>query len=241
MVLLSYKLRKGNEKILSSTFLSDFILGAQDGMVNVLGIILGVSAATSDVRLIFVAGLAALGAETISMGAVAYTSTLAREKQYTKTVAKEEDKIGKNPKQTINDIKNVLKNWGYKGNELAEMAKSIASNPKAALEFLISFRQRMSPVDKSAPMKSFLTVLAATVIGSAIPLIPFIFLSHDILIAAIGAIIISGVALFLIGYYEAKLTVGSLWRSGLQMLLIGLAAGFAGYLIGHFIGALPMI
>ena len=39
--------------------LSDFILGSQDGIVNVLGIILGLSAATRDVRIILVATLAA--------------------------------------------------------------------------------------------------------------------------------------------------------------------------------------
>src|SRR5437879_11311425 len=44
------------------TVLSDFILGSQDGIVNVLGIILGLSAATRDVRIILVATLAALGA-----------------------------------------------------------------------------------------------------------------------------------------------------------------------------------
>src|SRR2546428_8176646 len=59
------------------TVLSDFILGSQDGIVNVLGIILGLSAATRDVRIILVATLAALGAESIAMGAVAYTSTRA--------------------------------------------------------------------------------------------------------------------------------------------------------------------
>ncbi len=41
------------------TVLSDFILGSQDGIVNVLGIILGLSAATRDVRIILVATLAA--------------------------------------------------------------------------------------------------------------------------------------------------------------------------------------
>src|SRR3989475_5925830 len=55
------------------TVLSDFILGSQDGIVNVLGIILGLSAATRDVRIILVATLAALGAESIALGAVAYT------------------------------------------------------------------------------------------------------------------------------------------------------------------------
>jgi VIT1/CCC1 family predicted Fe2+/Mn2+ transporter len=45
--------------------------------------------------------------------------------------------------------------------------------------------------------------------------------------------------LFFIGAYEAKTTIGSIWWSGLQMTIIGLAAGFAGYLIGHLIGAVP--
>jgi hypothetical protein len=57
--------------------LSDIILGGQDGLVNVLGVILGVAAATSDPRIVLVAGLAATFAESVSMGAVAYTSTLA--------------------------------------------------------------------------------------------------------------------------------------------------------------------
>src|SRR2546428_5452642 len=64
------------------TVLSDFILGSQDGIVNVLGIILGLSAATRDIRIILVATLAALGAESIAMGAVAYTSTRARRRLY---------------------------------------------------------------------------------------------------------------------------------------------------------------
>jgi len=48
---------------------------------------------------------------------------------------------------------------------------------------------------------------------------------------------VSGVALFIIGYYEARTTVGSIWKSGLQMAAIGLAAGLAGFLVGHLVGA----
>lgn len=70
------KLRKPlKEPHPSHSFLSDFILGSQDGLVNVLGILLGISAATGDVRIIFVGALAALGAESISMEAVAFHRT----------------------------------------------------------------------------------------------------------------------------------------------------------------------
>src|SRR5574341_2631388 len=57
--------------------LSEIILGGQDGLVNVLGLILGLAAATDERRIIIIGGLAATFAESISMAAVAYTSTLA--------------------------------------------------------------------------------------------------------------------------------------------------------------------
>ena len=62
--------------------LADIILGGQDGLVNVLGVILGVAAATGDVRVVIAAGLAATFAESVSMGAVAYTSTQAEAEFY---------------------------------------------------------------------------------------------------------------------------------------------------------------
>ena len=41
-------------------WLRDVILGGQDGLVNILGIVLGVSAASSDVHIMVVAALAAM-------------------------------------------------------------------------------------------------------------------------------------------------------------------------------------
>src|SRR5687768_19052 len=72
-----------------SSRLSDVILGGQDGLVNVLGVILGVAAATSEARLIVVAGLAATFSESVSMGAVAYTSKQAEADRYKSEEARE--------------------------------------------------------------------------------------------------------------------------------------------------------
>ena len=57
----------------SQSFLSDFIFASQDGLVNVLGILLGITAATIDIKKIFVATLPALAEELICMYAVANT------------------------------------------------------------------------------------------------------------------------------------------------------------------------
>ena len=222
-----------------TNFLSDFILGSQDGLVNVLGIILGVSAATSDIRIIFVASLAALGAESISMGAVAYTSTLARRKQYLKELGREKQEMKDVPQTERKEVRDIFAGWGYKGEELESMTNHIVSNPKAWLEFMMSFELKIAAVKKSQPLYSFATVLLSTVLGSLIPVIPFLF-THNVIQGMIASVVISGLALFFIGYYEAKTTVGSIWKNGMQMLIIGLAAGLVGYLIGHFIGAVPI-
>jgi len=205
--------------------------------VNVLGILLGLTAATSDVKLIFVAAFAALGAESISMGAVAYTSTLAKRKQYLKEVSREETEMREVPEAERKEVRDIFEKWEYKGEELERLTDLIASKPKAWLEFMMSHELQLESVGESEPRRNFLIVLSSAIFGSLIPIVPFFLVGQDILLGAIGAVAVSGVVLFVIGFYEARTTVGSLWRSGLQMAAIGLAAGLAGFLIGHFIGA----
>jgi VIT1/CCC1 family predicted Fe2+/Mn2+ transporter len=229
-----------SEKHARPTLLSNFILGSQDGLVNVLGILLGLAAATSDVRIFFVAALAALGAESISMGAVAYTSTAARRRVYLKEMNRERQEMKDVPEVERAEIKQILVEWGYEGNELEDITEHIIRNPKAMLEFMMSFELDIAPVDEKEARRSFIVVGSSTVFGSVIPLIPFLFFGRNIIAGTIASVLFSGVILFFIGLYEAKTTVGSLWRSGLQMAVIGLTAGLTGFLIGHFIGILPL-
>ena len=222
------------------TLLSDFILGSQDGLVNVLGIILGMSAATQNMQLIFVATLAALGAESVSMGAVAYTSTASRRRLYLREIEREKREMRDVPAQEQNEVLQILERWGYEGEALQDIVRRIAANPKAMLEFMMSYELELAPVGEKEARNSFLTVLASTLVGSSIPIIPFLLVGGDTIAGAIGAVIISGAALFLIGWFGAKATTGSLWKNGLQMAAIGLGAGFAGFLIGHLLGATPV-
>jgi VIT1/CCC1 family predicted Fe2+/Mn2+ transporter len=196
-------------------------------LVNVLGILLGLTAATSDLRLIFVAALAALGAESISMGAVAYTSTLARRKQYLKEVSREKAEMREVPEAERREVREIFQKWGYQDEELERLTDLIASKPKAWLEFMMSHELQLESVCESEPRRNLLIVLSSAVFGSLIPLVPYFLVGQDVLLGAIGSVTVSGVVLFINRFYDARITVGSLWRSGLQMAAIGLAAGLA--------------
>lgn len=212
--------------------LSDFILGSQDGLVNILGILLGLSAAAAEPRIIIIAALAALGAESVSMGAVAYTSTLARRRVYESERQREIDEMRELPELEREEVRTIFTNWGFEGPELDEMVQKIEAKPKAMLELMMAFELNLATVSAEQPMKSGLVVLAATVVGSAIPLVPYLIPNIPVLTQALLAVVVSAGALFGIGWYEARITAGTFWKSGLRMLLIGLGAGLAGYAIG---------
>ncbi len=215
-----------------ATLLSDFILGSQDGLVNVLGILLGLVVTTHDVRIILIAALAALAAESISMSAVAYTSTRARRDLFLSEVAREEMEMREVPEMEREEIRVILRKWDYQGADLERMVGEIEARPKMMLDLMMAFELSLSPVAEDQPRKSAEVVLSATVIGSFIPLIPFFLLSSTLTTAAIVSILLSAVTLFLVGWYEARTTDGVTWRSGLRMVVIGLGAGFGGFLIG---------
>jgi vacuolar iron transporter family protein len=175
------------------------------------------------------------------MGAVAYTSTVARRRQYMKESSREDFETKQVPTVEREEISNILKGWDYQGAELETMTSQIVSNQKAMHEFMMSFELKLAPVEQDEARRSFLVVLSSTIFGSIIPLIPFLFVSSATIAAgALASVVVSGLLLFFIGAYEARTTVGSILWSGLQMTIIGLSAGFAGYLIGRLIGSVPV-
>src|SRR5258708_35827181 len=90
-----------------TNWLRDVILGGQDGLVNILGIILGVIAGGGSKTVLLSAGFAAAITESISMGAVGYTSSVAERDYYQAEQppqAAEIDATPEAPRQEIHDI-----------------------------------------------------------------------------------------------------------------------------------------
>jgi len=219
-----------------ATLLSDFILGSQDGLVNVLGILLGLTAAGTSGKIIVIASLAALAAESISMGAVAYTSTLSRRNLYVSEVRRELEEMRAVPELEREEVRVILRNWGYAGDEVETMLKMIEAKPKAWLDIMMAFELNLSEVAPEQPRNSALVVLGATTVGSFIPLLPFLVGIYSPAQAALISVVLSAITLFAVGWYEARTTTGSVWLNGPRMVLIGLGAGLAGFLVGHLVG-----
>ncbi len=210
--------------------LSDVILGGQDGLVNVLGVILGVAAATQDARIVIAAGLAATFAESISMGAVAYTSTLANDDLYLSEREREYRHIHLAPDVEIEEIREIYHKKGFEGETLDKIVEVITSNPDVWVNVMMSEEFQMTPPEKSNAFISALIVGFSALAGSIIPLFPFFFWTVTLSIWI--SVVIAALTLFVVGVYKARVTVGKPFRSGLQMAVIGTISALAGYVVG---------
>ncbi|HEX5808871.1 MAG TPA: VIT1/CCC1 transporter family protein [Anaerolineales bacterium] len=210
--------------------LADIILGGQDGLVNVLGVILGVAAATQDARIVIAAGLAATFAESISMGAVAYTSTLANDDLYLSEREREYRHIHLAPDVEIEEIRDIYRIKGFEGETLEKIVEVITSNPEVWVNVMMSEELRLTPPERTNALRSAIIVGLSALAGSIIPLFPFFFWNVSLSIWI--SIVVAALTLFVVGAYKARVTVGRPLRSGLQMAVIGTISALAGYLVG---------
>ena len=219
----------------NGSWLRDLILGGQDGLVNVLGIVLGVSAASEDVKVLLAAGLAATFAEGVSMAAVAWTSSRAQADQYESERERQAARLESAPQEAAATLRDIYTAKGFTGDLLDRIVTTIMADRKTALATILNETLGLEPADEDTVRRSAIVVGVATIAGSLVPLVPFFLMPRTASIwASIGA---SAVVLFFVGAYEAKTSIGD-WRwKGLQMTLIGLGAALVGYLVGKVFGA----
>jgi VIT1/CCC1 family predicted Fe2+/Mn2+ transporter len=217
--------------------LADIILGGQDGLVNVLGIILGVAAATSDAHIVMVAGLAATFAESVSMAAVAYTSTLAESDFYESEREREYRHISEVPELERREIYDIYRDKGFRGVLLERIVDTITANRDVWVAVMMAEEHQLSPVNRQQAFRIAIVVGFSAIVGSLIPLLPVAFLSVKMSMWA--SVVIAAVTLFVVGAYKARVTVGHPGRSGLEMAIIGTLSALVGYVVGILLKVPP--
>jgi vacuolar iron transporter family protein len=215
--------------------ISDVVLGGQDGLVNVLGVILGVAAATHSTRVVLVAGMAAAMAESVSMAAVAYTSTNANAEVYESERAREQRHVEAVPNLEKEEIREIYRKKGFDGELLDKVVDTITSNKEVWIAVMMAEEHNLAKVEKGHAFRSAFIVGVSAIVGSLVPLIPF--LAMPVASAMVGSVVLAAVTLFAVGAYKAHVTIGRWWRSGLELSVIGMAAAAVGYFVGVLFGA----
>jgi VIT1/CCC1 family predicted Fe2+/Mn2+ transporter len=180
-----------------TNWLRDVILGGQDGLVNILGIILGVIAGGGSTTVLLAAGFAAAITESISMGAVGYTSSLSQRDYYQAEQAREAAEIDTMPEAERQEIRDLYAARGFGGVLLDQVVDTITANRERWLATMMDDELHLQPVQTAEVVRSSVLIFVATLVGHLIPLVPFLWLPRSP--ALVLAIVLSALVLFGVG------------------------------------------
>jgi len=211
------------------------ILGANDGLVSNLSLVMGVAGAAFSEQTLLITGLAGLLAGSCSMAMGEWLSVTGARELYTQQIATEEDELAEFPDEEKEELVLIYLAKGLDREEANSIAERVMNNKGAALDTLVREELGINPDDLggsawAAAASSFVVFT----IGAIIPVLPFLLLKGpDAVLAAAAA---SAVALFAIGAVTSLFTARGAWFSGLRQLMIGAAAAAVTYGAGHLFG-----
>ncbi len=218
-------------------WLSDLVLGAQDGLVNTLGVVLGVAAASGSPPIVVAAGTAAALAEALSMAAVGYSSSVARGDLFRSERAREYRHLEAAPAVEREEVRRIYAAKGFDGELLDRVVDTICANPDVWVAVMMSEEHELAPVDRGASMRSAVVVGLAALVASIAPVAPFLFAGAKL---AMALAIAAGAALLVaLGAFKARVTDGSPLKSGLELAAIGILSAAAGWGVGAVLAPSP--
>ncbi|MCZ7571144.1 MAG: VIT1/CCC1 family protein [Ardenticatenaceae bacterium] len=226
---------EGRHRATSGNALRAAVLGANDGLVSNLSLVMGVAGAELAGKAILITGLAGLLAGATSMAMGEWLSVQSSRELYQRQIEIEAEEISANPKEEEEELALIYQAKGLAADQARELAARLIADEATALDTLAREELGINPEELGgSAWEAAATSFFLFAIGAIIPVSPFIFLSG--LTAVFASLLLSAAALFLIGAGITLLTGRSVLYTGLRQVLFGLvAAGFT-YALGRLIG-----
>lgn len=111
------------------------------------------------------------------MAAVAYTSSLAERDHYRAALKEEMEEILQKPGEETNEIREIYRRLGFSGRLLEEVTAQIKKDPQAWVSELMAHELRLAPQAGQKVLKDAAVVGFSAILGSFVPIVPFLLLS----------------------------------------------------------------
>lgn len=208
------------------------VLGANDGIVSVAGVVVGVAAATpGNVVAIATAGLAALVAGAFSMAGGEYVSVSTQRDTEKAMIAKEIRELEEEPAAELAELTGLYRKRGLSPTLARQVAEELTAHDALAAHAEVELG--IDPEEFTSPWVAAFSSFVAFTIGALIPLIMILLpIGNAVILTATSVV----VGLFLTGWISARLGKAPVLPAILRNVLMGSATMLATYLIGLAFG-----
>ena len=205
------------------------VLGANDGIISIAGVVIGVASATESIWIIFLSGLAAVFAGAFSMAGGEYVSVSTQKDTEEAAVVRERDLLMKNP-----DIARQSLYTAYIQNGECETSAQLLTNRaflKDPLKALVAEKYGIEVEEFTNPWHAAISSFIAFVAGAIFPMLSIVFFSASYRIPT--TVVIVALSLLGTGYTSAKLGKAPIKNAMIRNLVIGLLTMTVTYLVGQ--------
>ena len=226
---------EGRHRAMGGNALRAAVLGANDGLVSNLSLVMGVAGAAAAEKTILLTGLAGLVAGACSMAMGEWLSVNSSRELYQRQIDIEASELEQAPEEAIEEIALIYEAKGLPRLQAQALAKQMMANKDTALDTLVREELGIDPAELggsawAAAGTSFLLFS----LGAIFPVAPFFLLAGNP--AVLASLAASGVALAAIGAGTSLFTGRGVMFSALRQLLVGYAAAAITYSIGRLAG-----
>jgi VIT1/CCC1 family predicted Fe2+/Mn2+ transporter len=211
------------------------VFGVNDGLVSNVSLVLGVAGAGAGSGYVLTAGIAGLLAGALSMAAGEYVSVRSQREMYEYQIALEREELDEYPQEEAEELALIYQARGVALEQARELSQALLAQPAQALDVLAREELGLNPDDLGSPWQAATASFIAFALGAAVPLVPFLSgLSGGR--ATVCAVLVTLIALFLVGLGLSLFTGRQALRSAVRMVLIGGGAGGVSFLVGRAVG-----
>lgn len=208
------------------------VLGANDGIISVSSLVIGVAAASADPRSLLITGVAGLIAGAMSMAAGEYVSVCSQSDLENADLAREKKELIETPEFELQELADIYVERGVD----PALALKVAGQMMAKDSLGVHAREELgiSDLTTAKPLQAALASAAAFSAGAAFPLLSILLLPTEIFVSASSVICI--LLLGVLGAAAARIGGAPPLKPALRVMFWGAAAmGFTA-LIGSLIG-----
>lgn len=205
------------------------VLGANDGIVSIAGLVLGVAGATGSSGVIITAGIAGIIAGAISMAAGEYVSVSSSRDTEHALLKKEREELKNFPDAELLELISLYERKGLSKKTATTVARELTK--KDAFAAHVDAELGIDPDNLTNPWHAAFASAAAFLAGALIPLVAIILPSPELRVpVAFGAVV---VALAATGVISAKIGGASTLRATVRVVAGGVLAMVVTYSIGR--------
>jgi VIT1/CCC1 family predicted Fe2+/Mn2+ transporter len=209
----------------------ELVFGSLDGLIVPLGVVSGVAGGVGDSHAVIVAGMAEAFAGALSMGAGEFIAGRAEAQVQRREVQRELDEMASAPEYEMRELIAIYEQDGLSPDDARQVVQTLARYPKAYQSAMVGKELGIATLEPDTIKGAqCLTMGASYLVGSIFPLIAYFFL--PIPIALPVSLVLTFLALVIVGVIKGKLASMNLWISVVEIVVVGVVSAGGGYVLG---------